>query len=180
MKKTQCDQAGLAGAVGDPAGGEGFRLAVVLEDDDVFPCSIQFEGFDGGGADDGAALIFRHFQQVEVELRAVELESRKPRLGVRPDFGAGIRAVVFGGGEPHPQAVLLEMLAGKVVGEPEYPGQEATGDLRRRFADLAVENLRFLNDEHPGFRPRALQEQAKRGPGESPAENDDIVVGGGG
>ena len=174
------EQRGSSRTIGDPSGGDGSCFLGGLVGDRVAIHAIQLEGLHRGGPDEGAALGDGLFKHVLIKLRAVELEGRHPHLGEGSDFRATARAVVGFRGvvEPHSQAVLLEMVAGEVVGKSEHPGQEAAGDLRGGFADLAIKFLGLLDDENPCFRSCALEEQGQRGTRKGTAKNDDIIVGG--
>ena len=58
-------------------------------------------------------------------------------------------------------------------------GEEASGDLGGALADLAVEVLGALHDEHFHLRVVPFEDDARRGTTEGTAHDDDIVISGG-
>ena len=64
----------------------------------------------------------------------------------------------------------------EITGQAENPGEKTTTYFSGRFADLAVELSRFLDDENVRVRPAALDQERGRGAGKGAAQDRDIIL----
>src|SRR5438105_2012061 len=64
----------------------------------------------------------------------------------------------------------------EVIREPEHAREETRADLRRALADLAIECLGLLDDEHPQRRAAPFQQQRRRRAGERTADDHHIIA----
>ena len=167
-----------AGRIHEPPAGHGRRRAVVLLDDErvrARPLSERVAR-DLRRAPDLAALLAGDFQQVLVELGAVELEGRRTRELRGAGFGSFAQACDVVVVEPVAESLLGKLLARQVRPLLQDASQEVRGHFDRRLADLPVEAVGLLDDEDAQLRIAALQHDRGRSSGDGAAHDDDVVV----
>ncbi len=176
-----------AGRVDEPAAGDRRGRAVLLLDREGVrpraPAFFYMRRFLAAetprrhlrGAPHLGALLAGDLEEVRVELRAVELEGRRPgelrRTGLRR-LAQAVHVVVE---EPVPERLLRELLAGEIRPLLQHPREEVGGHLDGRLADLPVETLGLLDDQDAELRVPALQHDRGRGAGDGAAGDDDVV-----
>ena len=123
-----------------------------------------------------AACLYREFEQMRIEFRAIDLECLQSRLITRADFHAIIERLIGAIRKPHSQSLFRQLLVTEVVSETENARHVTTAQLGRRFADFAIELRGFFDDQNACVRPLALEHERGGSAGKRAADNDHVII----
>ncbi len=165
-----------AARVDQPARRDRSLARVALHHDGLPAAAVQLECFDLRGPKQFAAGGARIFQHVLVEGRTIDLKGRQPRLVMRADFHAVVELLRGRIRKPHAQPLLGELMMAEVIRQAEDPRHVTAADLGGRFAHLAIELARFLDDEDARAGLLALDHERRRGAGKRAANHYCIIV----
>src|SRR5437868_14220540 len=113
---------------------------------------------------------------MRVERGAIDLKTREARSVTRAQLYTTIKRLLGMLGKPQAQSLFRQMMVSEVMSQSENPCHVTTADLGGRFAHLAIELGRLLDDQNPGVRTAPFEHERSRGAGKRAADDRHIVI----
>ncbi len=113
---------------------------------------------------------------MRVEFCPVELEGGQPRLIARANLDAVVERLIGPVGKPKPQTLLCELFVAQVARQAEHLGEETAAHFGRGFADLAIKNGCFFDNQNSRSGPSPLDQEGGGRAGKSAADDRDIEL----
>jgi hypothetical protein len=129
-----------------------------------------------GRSDQFTASLHRFLKQMRVERSTINLKTCEARSVTRTQLHTIIKRLLRMLRKPQAQSLFRQMMVSEMMGQSEDPCHVATTDLGGRFAHLAIELGRLLDDQDPGVRTATFEHDRCRGAGKRAADDRYIVI----